>query len=158
MSEEYQTEASPPEPEWHGDKEEKMEKQDEKDEKAAPNKYYGPTAWKSAPDNWGSGIWGVMLILLGVVFILPQFTDYRLTNWWALFILMPAFGSFNAAWWAFKRAGDQITTPVIFSGFWGLFFVALSASFLFPSIISLNLLWPVFLILGGLLLLFGRRR
>ena len=38
--------------------------------------------------NWGSG---VALIVIGVIFLVANTTNFHLHNWWALFILIPAF-------------------------------------------------------------------
>lgn len=51
-----------------------------------------------------SGIlWGLILITLGGLFLLKQLTNFELENWWALFILIPAIGSFSSAWAAFQH-------------------------------------------------------
>ena len=48
---------------------------------------------------------GLVLIGIGTVFLLKNFTDFRLDNWWALFILIPAFGSLGNFVRAFRSAG-----------------------------------------------------
>ncbi|HMN62375.1 MAG TPA: hypothetical protein PJ988_18560 [Anaerolinea sp.] len=42
-------------------------------------------------------VFGVILILLGGLFLLQQYTHFDFRNWWALFILIPAFGAFTSA-------------------------------------------------------------
>jgi hypothetical protein len=106
--------------------------------------------------NWGwhggqSWLPGVVLILIGVVFLLQNYTDFDLDNWWALFILFPAVGNFSTAYAGYKTGG--FSRSVRAHAFWGLFFVLLSLSFLFG--LEFGLLWPAFLILGGLGMLLG---
>jgi hypothetical protein len=58
---------------------------------------------------------GIILILLaGIVFLQTQHI-YIINNWWALFILLPAFGSIAAAWGISRAAGGQwvIWGPVL---------------------------------------------
>jgi len=99
--------------------------------------------------SWGLGL---VLILLGAVFLLNNLTDFHLQNWWALFILIPAFGALNDAW-ARYRHSRRITGGVRSSALLGLFLTTLSFFFLLD--ISLSLIWPVFLILLGINLLFS---
>ncbi|HQF70732.1 MAG TPA: hypothetical protein PLH39_05580, partial [Promineifilum sp.] len=40
---------------------------------------------------------GLGLIAVGVIFLLANFTGFQLHNWWALFILIGAFGAFGSA-------------------------------------------------------------
>lgn len=91
---------------------------------------------------------GVILIFIGGFILLQRTTDLRITNWWAFFILLPAFGSLNRAWERYEAQDRKITRRVIESFMAGVFFVALSAIFLF------NLDWwtvlPVLLIIFGL--------
>lgn len=95
---------------------------------------------------------GVVLILIGVVFLLKNyFPEYALTNWWALFILFPAFGSFSRAIEIVRQ--DGFSRSARSNLFWGLFFTLLSASFLFN--LNFSLIWPVFLIIGGVAMLLG---
>jgi len=94
---------------------------------------------------------GVILVLLGVIFLFTNFTGYELHNWWALFILIPAFGAFANAYDRYQHAGriDRHTRSALFGG---LFFTGLAGIFLFD--LSFNLLAPIGLILvGGWLLL-----
>ena len=102
--------------------------------------------------NWGGSnqwIWGIVLILGGVLLMLRNFgLDFiDVNNWWAVFILVPGIsmliGAFNAS-----RSGRSMGSQ----GFWGGFMVLLALSFFFS--ISFDLLWPVFLILAGVGLLF----
>lgn len=101
-----------------------------------------------------SGSWlpGLVLIVLGAVFLVQNYFGATLQNWWALFILIPAFGALGAAY-EDLRAGDPeaATGPLI----GGLAFLALTVAFLLD--LPLGQLWPVGLIVVGLALLAGRR-
>jgi hypothetical protein len=114
---------------------------------------------KTKNEDWmgfGSGApWvpGVVLILVGSVLLFANLTGYELRNWWALFILIPAISNFNQAYAAYRSSGKFDKGGVTFA-FWGLFFVLLSGTFLLGF--SIGAIWPVFLILGGLMLILGR--
>lgn len=96
---------------------------------------------------------GLVFIAIGLLYmlhnagILPHFT-----NWWALFLLLPGFGTLSAALGAYQGNGGQWTAEVTGPFLGGLLFVGLTAVFLFN--LNFNWLWPLFLIAAGLLLLF----
>ncbi|HEX6306274.1 MAG TPA: hypothetical protein VFZ76_18890 [Anaerolineales bacterium] len=100
----------------------------------------------------GGWIGGAILIIIGLVFLLRNTTAFELDNWWALFILIPAFGSFATAWNSYQNSG-RITAAVRGPLIGGLILLFVSMAFLFG--LDFGLLWPVFLILGGLALLFN---
>ena len=90
---------------------------------------------------------GLVLIGIGVVFLLNNFTNFHLNNWWALFILIPAFATLGNFWRAYRGAGrvnHDARGSLI--GAMILFFVA--AVFLFGW--SWGAVWPFFLIIAGL--------
>ena len=90
---------------------------------------------------------GLVLIGIGLVFLLNNFTDFELHNWWALFILIPAFATLGNFWRAYRGAGrvnHDARGSLI--GAMILFFVA--AVFLFGW--SWGAVWPFFLIIAGL--------
>ncbi len=93
---------------------------------------------------------GLILILLGVVFLVNNLTGFEIQNWWALFILIPAFSAFSRAWERFNQAGtlDRHARQSLLGG---LIMTGVAAIFLF----NLNWMWfgPVLLILLGLTLL-----
>jgi hypothetical protein len=93
---------------------------------------------------------GVILIILGLIFLLEQMNIPFLENWWALFILIPAFWAFIAAWDNYKEAG-RMTRRATGGLVGGLFLTALTLVFLL--ILGGGFLWPALLILGGLALL-----
>jgi hypothetical protein len=102
-----------------------------------------------------SWIAGAILILLGIIFLLQNFTRFSLNNWWALFILIPAFGSFDKARRAYHAAGGEIDYVARNSIIWGVLFTLLTAILLFN--LSWSLFLPLILILIGLTLLITYR-
>jgi hypothetical protein len=89
---------------------------------------------------------GLVLIGIGLVFLLNNFTDFELHNWWALFILIPAFASLGNFWRVYRgtgRVNHDARGSLI--GAMILFFVA--AVFLFGW--SWGAVWPFFLIIAG---------
>ncbi len=88
----------------------------------------------------------VVLIALGVIFLVQNYTGMQLGNWWALFILIPASGALAAAWAAW-RAGMH---PAAVSGplVGGLAMLTVAAIFLLE--LQWSRVWPVFLILAGI--------
>ena len=95
---------------------------------------------------------GLVLILLGVVFLLQQLGGFKLHNWWAIFILIPALTSLGAAAALYRRS-DRFTYAVRSSLFGGLIPLAVALIFLFD--LSWSIFWPLFLILPGLGMLFS---
>jgi len=104
--------------------------------------------------NW---VGGIILILLGGIFLLQNtgMID-RFDNWWALFILIPAIGSFATAWNLYRSEGNQLTGAALGSVIGGVVLTTIAGAFLFGW--GIGNLWPVFLIIGGLSILLGARR
>ena len=97
---------------------------------------------------------GLILIAIGVFYLLNNLGVLPdLTNWWALFLLLPAVGIFSAAVGAYRRNGGSWTPAVVGPLMGGMLLVGLSAAFLFG--LDFGWLWPMFFIAGGLLLLAG---
>ena len=101
---------------------------------------------------YGSVLPGVILIVLGAIFLADSYFGYTLRNWWALFILIPAFGSFANSYEA-MRAGDSAHAMAALIGGFG--FTVLCLAFLLE--LDIDRLWPVALIIVGLGLLVSRR-
>jgi len=93
---------------------------------------------------------GVILILLGVIFLLQQLNIPFLANWWALFILLPAVWAFAAAWDNYREAG-HMTRRATGGLIGGLFLTVLALVFLLN--LGGGFLWPALLIVGGAALL-----
>ncbi len=94
---------------------------------------------------------GVILILVGAVFLLQNFTGIYFENWWALFILIPAFGSFSRGWQAMQNANGQVSAHAR-SGFIGGLVLTAVAAILFFSL-DWVIFGPILLILAGLAML-----
>jgi hypothetical protein len=73
-----------------------------------------------------------------------------LANWWALFILIPAFWAYVSAWDNYQDA-NRITRRVTGALILGLMLTALALIFLFN--VAGGFLWPALLIVGGVALL-----
>lgn len=96
----------------------------------------------------GSSWWGgAALITVGALLFLSATTDFYLHNWWALFILFPALGSFGNAWQEYQANG-RLSKSVRSSFIGGLFLALLAAIFLFD--LDWGKIWPLFLIIGGI--------
>ncbi|MCE5260021.1 MAG: hypothetical protein LLG44_13335 [Chloroflexi bacterium] len=89
---------------------------------------------------------GAMLILIGVILLMGEFTSFYLHNWWALFILIPAVNSFANAWSEYqktKRFVKAVRKPLV----GGVIFTVLALILLLG--LDFGRLWPIFLIIGG---------
>jgi len=102
--------------------------------------------------RYASWIPGVALIGIGLVFLAQNYLGQEIHNWWALFILIPVFFMLERGYESFQvgRSGEAVGQLM-----GGLVLVALIVIFLFD--LPLGQLWPIFLIIGGLSLLFSRR-
>ena len=108
----------------------------------------GPS--RRAPDT--SWVGAVVLIALGLIFLAQNMTGFAWGNWWALFILIPAGFACARAWQAYQAAG-RLTREASGPFVGGLVLTTVALIFLFE--LSWGLLWPVFLILGGIAVLLG---
>lgn len=95
---------------------------------------------------------GLILIVIGLVFLLQQFGGFSLENWWALFILIPAFGSFSSAWYAYRSSG-RINERVRAGLGGGLIVLVLALMFLFN--LDWYIYWPLMVLVPGLTILFN---
>lgn len=97
-------------------------------------------------------IGGLVLIGIGMLYLLRDYGVVpTLTNWWALFLLLPGLGTLSAALGAYRRNGGQWTLEVTGPFIGGLLFLGLTAVFFFE--LNYGWLWPLFLIAAGILLL-----
>jgi hypothetical protein len=97
-------------------------------------------------DRFGGWLGGGILITIGVLLLLRNFTGFYLNNWWALFILLPAVGAFASAGRNYQEAG-RMTSSVRSSLFGGLVLVLVAAAFLFS--LNWSLVGPMLLLLAG---------
>lgn len=112
--------------------------------------------------NWSvrgshSWIWGATLILLGAVLLLQSFFPdlpviIHAGNWWAVLLLLPGFNMIGRGWHIYRRTG-RLWGPLL----WGTLLVIFALSQLLEHSIG-EYIWPVVLILGGALLLFGGKK
>jgi hypothetical protein len=100
------------------------------------------------PGGW---VGGTILIVVGIFLLLQNFGNFYLNNWWALFILIPAVGSFSTAWKAYQNAGGRLTNQVRGPLFGGVILTLVTAVFLFN--LSWVIIGPVLLMLAGVGLL-----
>ncbi len=109
-------------------------------------------AERRAAREGGAWIGGVILLGLGVIFLLQNAGMLALQNWWALFILIPALGSFGAAYTEYRASG-RFNAKARGSFVAGLVFTAVAAVFLFN--LNFSLLLPAVLIVAGIGILFN---
>ena len=96
----------------------------------------------------GAFVGGVALIAFGVIIMLQNMGIVQLHNWWALFILLPALGSFASAYGAYRTNGGHLNAMVRGSFIGGLLITTIALAFLFG--LNVNLFVPVILIVAGL--------
>lgn len=106
--------------------------------------------WDPKNNNW---IVGIALIVVGGLFLLDTFDilDIQLTNWWAVFILIPGINMAVNGW---RRYGETGTSRSRNSGVWGIVLIIVAFAFFFN--IAWHLIFPVILIGGGIYLLLSR--
>jgi hypothetical protein len=102
-----------------------------------------------------SGGWvaGAILVVIGVLLLLQTtgIANFNLTNWWALFILIPAIGALSSGVGMYQNAGNQLTAPAVGSFVIGVVLFLVSMGFLFN--LNWTYLGPALLILAGVALL-----
>jgi hypothetical protein len=97
---------------------------------------------------------GLILIVIGALFLLQNAGIALGGNWWAIFVMIPAIAAGGVAWAMFERAGRKYT-PAMSAPLTGFVLLTFIAAMLFFSL-SWSLLWPVFIIIAGLSALLGR--
>jgi len=131
---------NPPPPAYH----------DWREQRRAERWAHREARWQRRAGRHTGWFAGVLLIVVGVVLLLEQMKIPFFTNWWALFILIPAFWAYIAAWDNFQEA-NRLTSRAAGSLTVGILLSVLAIIFLFNIVVGL--LWPALLILGGLALL-----
>jgi len=94
---------------------------------------------------------GAVLIIFGVIFLVMNLTGFSIDNWWAVFILIPSFGSLAAAWRIYQSSGGRFTPAARGPLIGGLILLTVAAIFLFG--LDWGAIWPVFLIIIGVAVL-----
>ena len=102
--------------------------------------------------NW---IIAVVLILVGSVLIVTNFTGFEFDNWWALFMLIPA-GFMFVTVWRDRQENGRLTNRSTGALIAGIAILAMLAIFLFD--LDWGKLWPLAFILGGIAVLLGSRK
>ncbi len=105
--------------------------------------------WQSGGGAW---VGGTILIVLGVLLLANNLGFYLPRRWWAIFLLIPAFGSFASAYSMYQTAG-RATAAVRGAVVGGLILVGLTVLFLIDF--DWGRYWPVILILLGIAVLGG---
>ena len=102
------------------------------------------------PSRAGTWTVGLILIALGALFLIRDSGtwDIPLSNWWALFILIPAVGALSTAGRMYSDAGNHLTAPARGSLLVGLVLIFVTIMFLFE--ISWTFLGPILIIGVGL--------
>ncbi len=99
----------------------------------------------------GGWIGGALLLLIGLFLLARNLNLMSFDNWWALFIMLPAIGSFSTAWGMYQAAGGRFTMRARSAMIVGLALTAVTAMFLFN--LNWTILGPALLILAGIGLL-----
>lgn len=103
---------------------------------------------------------GLVIVAIGVYLLLHNFgvafpfPFLFMHNWWALFILIAAVGPLTQAIHAYRLRG-RVDIHVARPALSALIIVTIALMFLFD--VSWNRWWPVFVIYGGLWIVFRER-
>ena len=109
-----------------------------------------PLPKHSSRRNGNRFLLGLILVIAGILFLLQQTGNFSLHNWWALFIFIPAFGSFSTAWIAFQRE-NRINEAVRAAAGSGLIIFTVAILFLFD--LNWGLWWPLMILIPGFVVL-----
>ena len=90
---------------------------------------------------------GGVFIMIGVFLLLRNLTGMGMGNWWALFILIPAFTAFAHAWRLYQAQGRF--TEAVGGGLIGGTVLLFVFGMLFFGW-NWGTMWPVLLILAGI--------
>lgn len=113
--------------------------------------------WKDWGRHYSNRMtWGIALIVLGGLFLLDtlNFVPIHFYNWWAIFIMVPGINFLISAYQRYKQ-DKEFSDPVRRSGFRGILLVLVSLTFFLN--IDWGIMFAIFLIGGGLYLLFMKR-
>jgi hypothetical protein len=126
------------------------EKPDEREQRSAERDARSEARWQRRGSRRHSWVWGIVLVLLGLMLLLDNVGIPFLANWWALFILVPAFWCYAGAWDSYQ-INKRLTRRAAVAMIIGLLLTALALVFLFN--VAFSVYWPVLLIAGGVGLL-----
>jgi len=105
---------------------------------------------RRAMRSGGEWIGGALLLFIGLLLLARNLNFMTFDNWWALFIMLPAIGSFSTAWGMY-RADGHFSMRARGALIGGLVLIAITAMFLFN--LNWTILGPGLLILAGIGLL-----
>lgn len=118
-----------------------------------------PSVAKASEAKISSSSWalGLAVVVIGGLLLAKNlgvdlfFLDFH--NWWAFFILLAAIGPLQLAYRCYQRegAGMAMWNALVTAG--SIIFVAL----IFLLDLSFGTWWPVFIIIGGLYMITGRK-
>lgn len=115
---------------------------DEEQEKLAQE--MGEEESRPARSEW---IVGAVLIIAGLAFLAGNIFSFSfITNWWAIFIFIPALYSLSQAWGVYQANG-RLTERARNNLIGGLLIGAVAVIFLFG--LNFGNWWPIFLIIIG---------
>ncbi len=120
-------------------------------------------AERRAARHGGEWIIGLVFVAIGAVLLLQNVSGFTLTNWWALFILIPGLGALAGAW-RIVTSGEGNWFAAMGPLIVGLVLTGVAVKFLFDldwNFIDWRVAGPVLLILLGIVTLlsgaFSRR-
>ena len=90
---------------------------------------------------------GASLIVMGVIFLLQNFTSLQFGNWWIIFLVIPLIGLWARAWVLYQNSSRRFTRPVANAVLMGLMLLVIVLIFLFN--LDWGKIWPIFLIAAG---------
>ena len=99
---------------------------------------------------------GAVLIALGAIFLMGNFSGYYLHNWWALFILIPAIASFARLAGMYQQSGGELTPAMRGPLIGGIILTTIACTFIFN--LSFTIMGPaILIIIGGSMLMIPSR-
>ena len=139
------------------------------DEQSGPEAQSPQSPLPAAPDvrperksgvRMGNWAVGVIVMVIGIIFLAKNLgwtgPDWAFDNWWALFILIPAFGSFAGAWRSYRTNGRRLNGDGARTLMIGLLLLAVTVIFLLE--LNWGRVWPVLLVIVGIGMLLGWKR
>jgi len=103
---------------------------------------------KSLKGEWDAS-WSGGAVLVGAIVLLQNFTGFSFDNGWALFITIPGFAALATAWYLHQRNGGRLDGQIGGAVMGSLLPLLVAAVFLLG--LDWGVVWPVFLILTGLI-------
>jgi hypothetical protein len=96
----------------------------------------------------------IALIIIGAVFLLRNLDIIHFgRNWWALFMLIPIAYSLSSAWRHRQKSSGKFPPEARGALIGAVTLTVVMTIFLFG--LSWGAMWPVFLIIGGVAMIFG---